>query len=235
MNYLFLLLITISILTIIILNRKIICLLNKLSEYESLINEQGEKNHEYKNQLLVLKGYLDDKKKLEEYLNTLIDDHRTGDNYEIRQLSKIKQPGIKQLLYCKIQKIKKSNITFCPYISDSIENDFNNYSIFMIKDITKILGVLLDNSIDGAKISRDKEIFLNIDKDKRYINIRIKNSIDSNKNLKKLGKKRFSTKGDSHGFGLLLTKEIIRKNRRIEMVTDIDKKYFSQTLIIDTK
>ena len=147
MNYLFLLLITISILTIIILNRKIICLLNKLSEYESLINEQGEKNHEYKNQLLVLKGYLDDKKKLEEYLNTLIDDHRTGDNYEIRQLSKIKQPGIKQLLYCKIQKIKKSNITFCPYISDSIENDFNNYSIFMIKDITKILGVLLDNSI----------------------------------------------------------------------------------------
>lgn len=235
MNYLFLLLITISILTIIILNRKIICLLTKLSEYESLINEQGEKNHEYKNQLLVLKGYLDDKKKLEEYLNTLIDDHRTGDNYEIRQLSKIKQPGIKQLLYCKIQKIKKSNITFCPYISDSIENDFNNYSIFMIKDITKILGVLLDNSIDGAKISRDKEIFLNIDKDDRYISIRIKNSIDSNKNLKKLGKKRFSTKGDGHGFGLLLVKEIIRKNRRIEMVTDIEENYFSQTLIIDTK
>lgn len=235
MNYLFLLLITISILTIIILNRKIICLLTKLSEFESLINEQGEKNHEYKNQLLVLKGYINNNKKLEEYLNTLIDDHRTGDNYEIRQLSKIKQPGIKQLLYCKIQKIKKSNITFCPYISDSIKNDFNNYSIFMIKDITKILGVLLDNSIDGAKISRDKEIFLNIDKDDRYINIRIKNSIDSNKNLKKLGKKRFSTKGDCHGFGLLLAKEIIRKNRRIEMVTDIDEKYFSQTLIIDTK
>ena len=96
MNYLFLLIILICIIIIILLNRNIICLLSKLSEYESLINEQGEKNHEYKNQLLVLKGYLDDKKKLEEYLNTLIDDHRTGDNYEIRQLSKIKQPGIKQ-------------------------------------------------------------------------------------------------------------------------------------------
>ena len=234
MNYIFLIIIIIFFLMIVLLNRKIFCLLPTLSEYETLINEQGEKNHEYKNQLLVLKGYLNDKKKLEEYLNTLIDDHRTGDNYEIRQLSKIKQPGIKQLLYCKIQKIKKSNITFCPYISSSIENVFSNYDVYMIKDITKILGVLLDNSIDGAKISEEKEIFLNIDKDKRYINIRIKNSI-STKMKKLAGKKRYSTKGRGHGFGLLLAKEIIKKNIKLELVTDIDKKYFSQTLIIDTK
>lgn len=235
MNYIFLIIIIIFFLMIVLLKRKIFCLLSTLSEYETLINEHGEKNHEYKNQLLVLKGYLNDKKKLEEYLNTLIDDHRTGDNYEIRQLSKIKQPGIKQLLYCKIQKIKKSNITFCPYISDSIKTVFNNFDVFMIKDITKLLGILLDNSIDASKNSNEKEIFLNIDKDKKYINIRIKNSIDSKKGLEKVGKKRYSTKGHGHGFGLLLAKDIIRKNEKLELVTDIDEKYFSQTLIIDTQ
>ena len=105
----------------------------------------------------------------------------------------------------------------------------------MIKDITKLLGILLDNSIDASKNSNEKEIFLNIDKDKKYINIRIKNSIDSKKGLEKVGKKRYSTKGHGHGFGLLLAKDIIRKNEKLELVTDIDEKYFSQTLIIDTQ
>ena len=30
-----------------------------VTRYEKIINEQGKKNHEYNNQLMVLKGYLD--------------------------------------------------------------------------------------------------------------------------------------------------------------------------------
>ena len=41
-------------------------------DYEKIINEQGKKNHEYNNQLMVLKGYINKPDKLNEYLNLII-------------------------------------------------------------------------------------------------------------------------------------------------------------------
>ena len=35
--------------------------------------------------------------------------------------------------------------------------------------------------------------------------------------VKKVGKKGYSTKGKGHGFGLSLVKDIIRKNNRLEL------------------
>ena len=76
-----------------------------ISEYESIIEEQGKKSHEYNNQLMIISGYIDNKKKLKEYLSTIIYDYRTGQNYEIRQLYKFPKGGIKELLYNKIYKM----------------------------------------------------------------------------------------------------------------------------------
>jgi two-component system sensor histidine kinase AgrC len=105
----------------------------------------------------------------------------------------------------------------------------------MIKDITKLLGILMDNAIDASKKSKEKEIFLYMTEEKKYINIKIMNSIKDDKGLKNIGKKRYSTKGKNHGFGLLLAKEIVRKNKKLELVTDIDENMFSQTILIDKK
>lgn len=235
MSIVLLLIIILLLIFLLFLNRKVLFLLSKLNEYENIINKQGERNHEYKNQLIVLKGYIDDKEKLNEYLEMLIGDHKTGENYEVRQLSRLKQLGIKQLLYFKIEKIKSNKIKFCPYISDSISNSFNKFDLFMIKDITKLLGILMDNAIDASKKSKEKEIFLYMTEEKKYINIKIMNSIKDDKGLKNIGKKRYSTKGKNHGFGLLLAKEIVRKNKKLELVTDIDENMFSQTILIDKK
>ena len=37
--------------------------------YEKIINEQGKKNHEYNNQLMVIKGYINKPERLSEYLD----------------------------------------------------------------------------------------------------------------------------------------------------------------------
>ena len=55
-----------------------------VQKYEKIINEQGKKNHEYNNQLMVIKGYSNNKKKLEEYLDLIINEHKGGQNYTIR-------------------------------------------------------------------------------------------------------------------------------------------------------
>lgn len=51
--------------------------------YEKIINEQGKKNHEYNNQLMVIKGYVNNPERLTEYLEEVIGDHRTGQNYRL--------------------------------------------------------------------------------------------------------------------------------------------------------
>ena len=204
-------------------------------EYEKIIDEQGEKNHEYNNQLLVLKGYINNKKKLNEYLDTIILDHKVGQNYEIRQLSHFPCGGLKEMLYYKIAKIKENNIKYYLYVSPETTELLEKLSIEMYKNITKVFGVLIDNAIDAALDSKEKEVSIDFSKDDNYIVISISNTYNKKIDINKIGKKRFSSKGKGHGFGLRLVKEIIKKNKRLELITDHDDKYFIQTFLIDTK
>lgn len=70
-----------------------------VTRYEKIINEQGKKNHEYNNQLMVLKGYLDKPDRLKDYLELIIGEHKTGQNYTVKQLGFLPDGGIKGLLY----------------------------------------------------------------------------------------------------------------------------------------
>lgn len=72
--------------------------------YEKIINEQGKKNHEYNNQLMVIKGYVNNPERLTEYLEEVIGDHRTGQNYTVKQLGFLPDGGVKGLLYHKLSK-----------------------------------------------------------------------------------------------------------------------------------
>lgn len=204
-------------------------------EYEKIIDDQGKKNHEYKNQLLVLKGYIDNKQKLKEYLDEIIDDNKLGQNFEIRQLANISNGGLKELLYYKISKIKENNIKYYLYISDEISKPLEKLSINKYKNITKVFGVLIDNAIDSAINSKEKEIYLDFSKDSKYIVITISNSYNKKIDLNKIGKKGFTSKGKGHGFGLRLAKEIIKKNNYLELSTDYNDKHFIQTFLIEIK
>ena len=204
-------------------------------EYEKIIDDQGEKNHEYNNQLLILKGYLNNKKKLIEYLNTIIEDHKTGQNYKIKQLTNFSEGGIKELLYYKLCIIRERNIKYYLYISKETSNILEGLNLKIYKDITKILGVIIDNAIDSAYDSIEKEISIDFSLEDNYIIISISNSYNKKIDMKNIGKRGFSTKGKGHGFGLKLVKEIIKKNKKLELISEYNDKYYIQTLLIDSK
>ena len=63
--------------------------------YEKIINEQGKKNHEYNNQLMVIKGYINKPERLSEYLDEVIGEHKTGQNYTVKQLGFLPDGGVK--------------------------------------------------------------------------------------------------------------------------------------------
>ena len=99
-------------------------------------------------------------------------------------------------------------------------------------DITKILGVILDNAIDGARESDIKEIELDFKIDGNYMIMSISNTYND-EYIDCIGKKKFTTKGFGHGYGLLLAKEIVKNNSKIELVSDMTEKMFKQTILVE--
>ena len=208
-------------------------MMDYVQKYEKIINDQGKKNHEYNNQLMVIKGYSHDPKKLEEYLDTIIEDHKCGQNYTIRQLSNFPDGGIKGLIYHKIGKMDDNNIKYYLYIDKDSKNIFEEkFDLKTYQDITKLLGVFLDNAIDATKEAKEKEIEIEIRKENTCIIMTISNTYNDNLDIKQIGKKGFTTKGKGHGYGLSIVKDINKHNENIETFNDVEDDKFTQTILI---
>lgn len=218
-----------------LLKRKNIRFYKCINEYEQIINDQGMKNHEYNNQLLVLKGYIDNKEKFNEYLDYIVGEHKTGQNYKIRQLSMFPEGGIKELIYNKIIKMKDIGIKNHIYVSNDFSQKFKNLDLDMNKSLSKILGVYIDNAIDESKKSSKKEVVLDFKTDSNYLIIVISNTYEEDIDLKSLELNGYTTKGVGHGFGLQIVREIVKNNSNIEVMSEIVGDLFSQTIIIDLR
>ena len=199
--------------------------------YEKIINEQGKKNHEYNNQLMVIKGYINNPERLSEYLDEVIGEHKTGQNYTVKQLGFLPDGGVKGLLYHKLSKMEDNNIKYYLYVDQNLKDkDIENFDLKTYRDLTKLLGVFLDNAIDAALKSEEKEIELK-DKDDCLL-LTISNTYDKNTDINKVGKSGFTTKGVGHGFGLSIVKDIAKTNSEIETFSSKESDKFIQTAMI---
>lgn len=201
--------------------------------YEKIINEQGKKNHEYNNQLMVIKGYINKPERLSEYLDEVIGEHKTGQNYTVKQLGFLPDGGVKGLLYHKLSKMEDNNIKYYLYVDQNLKDkDIESFDLKTYRDLTKLLGVFLDNAIDAALKSEEKEIEVELkDKDDCLL-LTISNTYDKNTDINKVGKSGFTTKGIGHGFGLSIVKDIAKTNSEIETFSSKESDKFIQTAMI---
>ena len=201
--------------------------------YEKIINEQGKKNHEYNNQLMVIKGYINKPERLSEYLDEVIGEHKTGQNYTVKQLGFLPDGGVKGLLYHKLSKMEDNNIKYYLYVDQNLKDkDIESFDLKTYRDLTKLLVVFLDNAIDAALKSEEKEIEVELkDKDDCLL-LTISNTYDKNTDINKVGKSGFTTKGVGHGFGLSIVKDIAKTNSEIETFSSKESDKFIQTAMI---
>ena len=161
-----------------------------VTRYEKIINEQGKKNHEYNNQLMVLKGYLDKPDRLKDYLELIIGEHKTGQNYTVKQLGFLPDGGIKGLLYHKLSKMEEEGIKPYLYVDQSMQELSEDiFDIKTCQDITKILGVFIDNAIDASSKSEQKEVEIDFKVQKDCLIISVANTYDNKTDVNTIGEK----------------------------------------------
>ncbi len=225
-----------------ILNCSLVYLLSKinfLSENIRKLNDIIKKNNKewiyifLVMILMVIKGYINKPERLSEYLDEVIGEHKTGQNYTVKQLGFLPDGGVKGLLYHKLSKMEDNNIKYYLYVDQNLKDkDIENFDLKTYRDLTKLLGVFLDNAIDAALKSEEKEIEVELkDKDDCLL-LTISNTYDKNMDINKVGKSGFTTKGVGHGFGLSIVKDIAKTNSEIETFSSKENDKFIQTAMV---
>ena len=208
-------------------------MLNYVTKYEKIITEQGKTNHEFKNQLMVIRGYAQmHSDKIIDYIDEVVEDsNKAGSSYLTSQLNNFPDGGIKGLLYYKLSIMDDYCIKYTMNVESGVKSKLKSLSTNSYKNITKMLGVLLDNAIDASKKSKNKKINISVSKDKNTIIFKIYNTYKGKINIEKIGT-GYTTKGKGHGYGLRLVNDIVNENNIFEVTHELEDCYFVSNLNI---
>lgn len=205
-----------------------------ITEQEEIIDDLRLLKHDYNNILQSINGYIVTKQydQLAEHINHLSCDCKRKCNSKIINPNIINQPAIYGIIGSKYCKAINKNIDFKLNVSTCI-----NEISFDFTELSKILGILLDNAIEACEKSENPHIYINFyfNKLKHADMIEIKNTISKNNtiDLNAIFKKGVSSKKIKSGLGLWEVKKIIESKRNSQIYTNINNNEFSQTIIVE--
>lgn len=186
--------------------------------------------HDFDNIINGIGGYIanDDMDGLKEYYNQLLQDcHKTNNLYSLSP-DVINQPAIYNILATKYYVADELNIQ----IDLDIFLDLNEIDKHMkIYEFTRILGILLDNSIEASKECEEKLIKVSFRKEdvKHRIIVVIENTYNNKDvNIEKIFDKGFSSKERNTGLGLWKVRQILKRNNNLNLFTTKNKEFFKQ-------
>lgn len=212
----------------------------KLLEAEKLYNKnlstlhdniRGFK-HDFNNIVQAIGGYIssNNMEALKLYYNDLLADCQINNNLSGLDPEAVNNPAIYSLLTDKYYKASKLDVT----IELTILIDLSHLKI---KDyeLTRILGILLDNAIEASSKSKDRKVNIIFSKDKKVDRnlIIIENTYENkNINLDKIFEKGYTSKDctdkNSHGLGLWEVQKFIKKRDNLNLHTTKNNTYFNQ-------
>jgi len=212
----------------------------QLNEYTEQLEQQHtavrKMRHDYLNILTSMTGYVDegDIRGLKEYIENEVlpvEKQIELDANQFKSLQNLKIPPIKALLFNKMNIAQILGIKTTAEIPNEI--DKLNVKYF---DLSRILGIILDNAIEESEQCEAPEINIGIFKKNGSEIIIIENKCRlETPPLQKLKQAGFSTKGQERGLGLKNLDEMIAKEKHIFLETRIDEGVFSQKIKILSK
>ena len=207
---------------------------NNVLDYACTYEEELEKDillrHEHKNQLAVIKG-LSKNQKVKNYIDEILKNNKKDKSLNINGINKLPKGGIRGLIYYKICCMKKKNIKYSLDISKNIKEGFIKVSDKNKRILSYVLGVFLDNAIEECEDNSDGNISIEIYLLNNNINIVVTNTLMDKINIKKIGKRGYSTKGKNRGNGIFLVDNLLKDNKSIKTSNKIINNYFIQEII----
>ena len=206
-------------------------LLSSVKLFEEWIEKEQFVRHEYKNQLAYLYELTTEKevkKKIQEIINQNLD----IDNSTVYTLRTLPKGGLKGLMYYKSIIAQNNKIDLTIDVSINEKGILSKLNKDQLNALSKILGIVYDNAIEAAKVSRKKKILLEIYELKRKVNIVISNTYKKSSLIENRFEKGNSSKGNGRGYGLYFFKKIINQNKWIEEKQEIIDNYYIETISI---
>lgn len=190
-------------------------LMDSLHQYEDMVDRQRVDNHENKNQLLVIKNMIKKNDKgVVKYIDSVIKNQKEDDEVLYTRVKTIPSGGLQGIIYQKMLVMKDKNILFSLDVSRDVRkieldmlNSDDNYNL------CRIMGVLLDNAIEGSSTCDDKRIMISLYVDDDMLVIEVSNNYDGELDDELLDSEGFTTKGNGHGYGLCLVKDIVSNSK----------------------
>ncbi|MBT2812695.1 GHKL domain-containing protein [Staphylococcus coagulans] len=200
-------------------------------EMEKVNNRMRKFRHDYINILATMSEYLreDDLEGLKEYYHNNISPlkgHFETNSLKLNGIEKLKVREIKGVITTKILSAQENNIEISVEVADEIT------SINMeIIDLSRVLGIIMDNAIEASLTVEDPMIQIAFIKTETSVLIIIMNKAPKNMpKLHTLFQEGFSTKGKNRGIGLSTLKEITDKTENVLLDTTIENQYFIQKI-----
>ncbi|MDT8717299.1 GHKL domain-containing protein [Clostridium sp. 19966] len=212
----------------------------KLKEYteviESMSSDIKKFKHDYTNILKTLDYYIenDDFEALKKYYHKELFPESSKivkKDSNILYLKNIKNLSLKGILFSKISEAKNENIE----IMLDVREEIGEFKINII-DLCRIVGILMDNAIEGTRELDSKKIQIGIiEMDDEKI-IVIENSCQLElPPIYKMFEEGFSTKGSERGMGLSIVKGIADKYDNVFINTEVDGNIFRQEIVVSDK
>lgn len=188
--------------------------------------------HDFNNIVQAIGGYIttNDMDGLKNYYSQLLDDCQRVNNLTTLSPEVINNPAIYSLLASKYHKADELGVK----INLEIFLDLNTLKI-KIYELTRIMGILLDNAIEATLECEEKIINVTMRKDDSHHRqlLIIENTYkDKDINLDKIFEKSYSTKPNNTGLGLWEVRQILKKNSNLNLFTTKNDKFFKQQLEI---
>lgn len=200
-------------------------------EIVSLYNEIRGFRHDYTGMLVSLRMAIESKD-LQEidrvYSEVLVKANQKlrSDKYTYFDLNNIEDSALRSLIAQSIVNAKTNDVEYTLEVKDII----TPLSMELL-DLVRVMSVLLNNAVEGAVDSYQKQLEVAIIKLDLETLVVIQNSCKNRRvkseDLFELG---FSTKGRHRGLGLNNVKEILGKYDNVILETEIDNDVFKQVI-----
>jgi len=213
------------------LNDEYDSLFKYIQVFEDWIEKEQLNRHEYRNQLSSLRC-ITKEKKLRDKIDSILLDNINITNDTVNQLKPIPNGGLKGLLYYKISVAESKKIHVELDISIKKSDQIKKMSEDNMKTLCRLIGIYLDNAIEGAIETRKKILSIEIYDFDSDINVVITNTFNNKNDISRRNEKGYTTKGEGHGKGLYFANKLLNKNQWLKEEQSIMANYYIQRLII---